>query len=206
MTTDLERELDPKLRAHLNKYIDQRIVEASRQVYDALSKKIKSVENKVHEVELKTHKNRAAIIASKGTLDMAYPPLLLATGARSMGIEASIFFTLYGINILKKKANLKVAPLANPAMPMPVPNLVGALPGMTAMASMMMKGMFKKQAVPSIKELLEMARDSGVKLVACQMTLDVLGVKQKDLIEGIEFGGLATFIEYGMGATVTLFV
>lgn len=206
MTTDLERDLDPKVRAHLNKYIDQRIVEASRQVYDALSRKIKSVENKVHEVELKAHKNRAAIIASKGTLDMAYPPLLLATGARSMGIEASIFFTLYGINILRKKANLKVAPLANPAMPMPVPNLVGALPGMTAMASMMMKGMFKKQAVPSIKELLEMARDSGVKLVACQMTLDVLGIKQKDLIEGIEFGGLATFIEYGMGATITLFV
>jgi peroxiredoxin family protein len=60
--------------------------------------------------------------------------------------------------------------------------------------------------VPTIKELLDMARDSGVKLVACQMTLDVLGIKQKDLIEGIEFGGLATFLEYGMGATVTLFV
>jgi peroxiredoxin family protein len=77
---------------------------------------------------------------------------------------------------------------------------------MTAMASMMMKGMFKKQSVPTINELLDMARDSGVKLVACQMTLDVLGMKQKDLIDGIEFGGLATFIEYGMGATVTLFV
>jgi hypothetical protein len=89
MATDLEKELDPKLRAHLNKYIDQRIIEASRQVYDALSKKIKTVEGKVNEVELKAHKNRAAIIASKGTLDMAYPPLLLATGARSMGIESS---------------------------------------------------------------------------------------------------------------------
>jgi len=206
MALNLEKELDPKLKAYLNKYIDQRIVEASRQVYDAVNKKIKTVESKVHEVELKTHKNRCAIIASKGTLDMAYPPLLLATGARSMGIEASIFFTLYGVNILKKKSNLKVAPLANPAMPMPIPNLIGALPGMTAMASMMMKGMFKKQSVPTIKELLEMSRDSGVKLVACQMTLDVLGIKQKDLIDGIEFGGLATFIEYGMGATITLYV
>jgi len=206
MATDLEKELDPKIRAYINKHVDTRIVEASRQLYDAFNRKIKSVEGKVHEVELKALKNRVAIIASKGTLDMAYPPLLLATGARSMGIEASIFFTLYGVNILKKNANLKVAPLANPAMPMPVPNLVGALPGMTAMASMMMKGMFKKQAVPSIKELLNMARESGVKLVACQMTLDVLGIKQKDLIEGIEFGGLATFLEYGMGASVTLFV
>ena len=206
MAMDMDKELDPKLKAYLNKYIDQRIVEASRQVYDSVNKKIKTVETKVHEVELKTQKNRCAIIASKGTLDMAYPPLLLATGARSMGIEASIFFTLYGVNILKKKANLKVAPIANPAMPMPVPTLIGALPGMTAMASMMMKGMFKKQSVPTIKELLEMSRDSGVKLVACQMTLDVLGMKKKDLIEGIEFGGLATFLEYGMGATVTLFV
>lgn len=206
MAMDMDRELDPKLKAYLNKYIDQRIVEASRQVYDSVNKKIKSVETKVHEVELKTQKNRCAIIASKGTLDMAYPPLLLATGARSMGIEASIFFTLYGVNILKKKANLKVAPIANPAMPMAVPNLIGALPGMTSMASMMMKGMFKKQSVPTIKELLEMSRDSGVKLVACQMTLDVLGIKKKDLVDGIEFGGLATFLEYGMGATVTLFV
>lgn len=206
MAANLGNELDPKLKAYLNKYIDQRIVEASRQVYEAVSKKVKILENKVTEAEHKAQKNRVAIIASKGTLDMAYPPLLLATGARSMGIEASVFFTLYGINILKKKARLKVAPIANPAMPIPVPNIVGSLPGMTAVASLMMQGMFKKQAVPSIKELLDMSRDSGVKLVACQMTLDVLGVKQKDLIDGIEFGGLATFLEYGMGASVTLFV
>ncbi|HTG01118.1 MAG TPA: DsrE/DsrF/DrsH-like family protein [Nitrospirota bacterium] len=206
MAMDPDKELDPKLKAYLNSYIDQRIIEASRQVYDAVNKKIKNVETRIQDVDAKIGKNRAAIIASKGTLDMAYPPLLLATGARSMGIEASVFFTLYGVSILKKNANLKVAPLANPAMPMPVPNIIGALPGMTSMASMMMKGMFKKQAVPSIGELLDMARDSGVKLVACQMTLDVLGLKKKDLIDGIEFGGLATFLEYGMGATVTLFV
>ncbi len=206
MTIDPDKDIDPKLKAYLNNYIDQRIIEATRQVYESVTKKIKTVEAKVQEVEASSRKNRAAIIASKGTLDMAYPPLLLATGARSMGIEASIFFTLYGVNILKKNSNLKVAPIANPAMPMPVPNIVGVLPGMTSMASMMMKGMFKKQAVPTIKELLDMARDSGVKLIACQMTLDVLGMKKKDLIDGIEYGGLATFLEYGMGATVTLFV
>jgi len=190
----------------LTEHIDRRIVGATKQIYASLNKKIKTVEDKVVQVEQKALKNRVAIIASKGTLDMAYPPLLLATTARSMGIEASIFFTLYGVNILKKNAKLKVAPLANPAMPIPVPNIVGALPGMTAMASMMMKGMFKKQSVPPIKELLDMARESGVKLVCCQMTVDVLGVKQRNLIEGIEFGGLATFIEYGMGSTINLFV
>ena len=203
MNLELE---DPKVQSYLNQYIDRRIVGASRQIFDALNKKIKAVEDKVVQVEQKAVKNRIALIASKGTLDMAYPPLLLATTARGMGIESSIFFTLYGVQILKKNAKLKVAPLANPAMPMPVPNIIGALPGMTAMASMMMKGMFKKQSVPPIKELLDMARESGVKLVACQMTMDVLGIKQKNLIDGIEFGGLATFIEYGMGSTVNLFV
>lgn len=206
MAYDIGQDLDPKLKEYVNKYVDARIIGTSRQLYDGLTRKIKAVEDKVQQVELKTVKNRVAIVASKGTLDMAYPPLLLATTARSMGIDSSIFFTLYGMKILKKNARLKVAPLANPAMPMPVPNIIGALPGMTAIASMMMKGMFKKQAVPPIKELLAMARESGVKLYACQMTMDVLGIKQKDLIEGIEFGGLATFIEYGMNSTVTLFV
>ncbi len=190
----------------LTEQIDKRIVGATKQIYESLNRKIKSVEDKVVQVEQKTLKNRVALVASKGTLDMAYPPLLLATTARSMGLEASIFFTLYGVSILKKNAKLKVAPLANPAMPMPVPNLIGAMPGMTAMASMMMNGMFKKQSVPSIRELLDMARESGVKLICCQMTVDVMGTKQKSLIEGIEFGGLATFIEYGMGSTINLFV
>lgn len=203
MNIDLD---DPKVQAYLNQQIDRRIIGASRQIYDSLTKQIKAVDDKVKLVEKKTAKNRVAIIASKGTLDMAYPPLLLATTARSMGIESSIFFTLYGVEILKKNAKLKVAPLANPAMPMPVPNIIGAMPGMTAMASIMMKSMFKKQSVPPIKELMDMARESGVKLVCCQMTVDVLGVKQKNLIDGIEFGGLATFIEYGMESTINLFV
>ncbi len=203
MNIDLD---DPKVQAYLNQQIDRRIIGASRQIYDSLTKQIKAVDDKVKQVEKKTAKNRVAIIASKGTLDMAYPPLLLATTARSMGIESSIFFTLYGVEILKKNAKLKVAPLANPAMPMPVPNIIGAMPGMTAMASIMMKSMFKKQSVPPIKELMDMARESGVKLVCCQMTVDVLGVKQKNLIDGIEFGGLATFIEYGMESTINLFV
>lgn len=199
-------DLDPGLQGHLNQFIDSRIVSASRQIYDSLNGKIKALEEKLRQVEQKATKNRCTIIASKGTLDMAYPPLLLATTARSMGIETSIFFTLYGLKILRKNARLKVAPLANPAMPIPVPNIIGALPGMTSMASLMMNGMFKKQAVPPIRELLSMAKSSGVKLVACQMTMDVLGVKQTDLIEGIEFGGLATFMEYGMESTVNLFV
>lgn len=157
---------------------------------------------------LAERKKRMAIIASKGTLDMAYPPLILATTAAAMDIECTIFFTFYGLDIINKKKNknLKVPSLANPAMPVPVPNIVGALPGMTAMATMMMKSWMAKVNVPSITDLLDIAKETGVKLVGCQMTMDVMGIKKEDLIDGIEVCGAAAFLEYAAEADITLFV
>jgi len=153
-------------------------------------------------------KKRLALIASKGTLDMAYPPLILATTAVAMDMEAAIFFTFYGLNIIRrgKFHGLQVAPLANPAMPMPVPNLVGAIPGMTAMATMMMKGMMKKANVATLGDLLDIAVESGVRLIGCQMTMDVFGLSADELIDGVEVGGAATFLQYAADADVTLFV
>ncbi len=154
---------------------------------------------------------RMAIIAAHGTLDMAYPPLILATAAAAMDMEVTIFFTFYGLEILKKGKNehLQVAPIGNPAMPavagnMHVPNIVGMLPGMTAMATNMMQDWMKKANVASIPDLLDMAIELGVKLVACQMTMDVLGVKKEELIEGLEIGGAATFIEFASDNAITL--
>ena len=153
-------------------------------------------------------KRRMAIIASKGTLDMAYPPLILATTAAAMDIECSIFFTFYGLDIINKNKNknLQVPSLANPAMPIPVPNIIGALPGMTAMATMMMKSWMAKVNVPSITDLLNIAAETGVKMIGCQMTMDVMGTKKEDLIEGIEVAGAAAFLEYAAEADITLFV
>jgi peroxiredoxin family protein len=99
-----------------------------------------------------------------------------------------------------------VPPLGNPAMPVPMPNIVGVLPGMTRAASWMMKDWMKKGGVPSIPDLVEMARESGVKLIACQMTLDVLGIKKADLIDGLEFAGAGTFLDFAADADITLFV
>ncbi len=151
---------------------------------------------------------RLAIIASKGTLDMAYPPLILATTAAAMDMEATIYFTFYGLDIIhrKKYRHLKVPPLANPAMPVPIPNLIGALPGMTRMATWMMKDWMKKGGVPTIPDLLEMAKENGVRLIACQMSMDVLGIKKEDLIDGLEFAGAGAFLDYAADADVTLFV
>ena len=152
----------------------------------------------------------AAFIASKGTLDWAYPPLILATTAAASGMDAALFFTFYGLNIIHKDYErlLKVSPLGNPAMPMPVtmPNMVLGLPGMGPMATHMMKSMFHKKNVAGIRELLESAQDLGVRLVACQMTMDVFGYTQDDFLPGVEFGGAATFLADARQAHVTLFV
>ncbi len=153
---------------------------------------------------------KMTIIASKGSLDMAYPPLILATTAAAMDVDVTIFFTFYGLDIIKKgnADNLKVTPLGNPAMPMPVPipTLVSSLPGMEAMATAMMKSMFKKHGVATIGQLLDVAKESGVKLIACQMTMDVMGVKQADIIEGVEFGGAATWMDIAADADINLFI
>ena len=150
--------------------------------------------------------NRVAIIAAHGTLDAAYPPLILATGAAAMDMEVAIFFTFYGLEILKKgnADKLKVAPIANPAMPVPVPNIIGMLPGMTSMATGMMNGWMKKANVAKLSDLLEMAVESGVRLIACQMTMDVMGIKKEDLIDEIEIGGAATFLEYASQNAISL--
>jgi peroxiredoxin family protein len=155
-------------------------------------------------------RKKAAIIASKGTLDWAYPPLLLATTAAASGMETHVFFTFYGLNVIRKdfERRLKVSPVGNPAMPMPVPmpNLVTVLPGMGPTATQMMKSMFRDKHVATIRELLESAQELDVHLTACQMTMDVFGYRQEDFLDGVEFGGAAAFLSEARKAHVTLFV
>ena len=149
---------------------------------------------------------KMAIISIHGTLDMAYPPLILASTAATLDIESAIFFTFYGLQILKKDAgdSLKVSPIANPAMPMPVPNIIGALPGMTAMATSMMKSMIKKNGVASVPELISLCQEMNVRLIACQMTMDLFGFKREDMIDGLEYSGAAAFMEYAANSQIHL--
>jgi peroxiredoxin family protein len=158
----------------------------------------------------KGKKKRIAIIASKGTLDMAYPPLVLASTAAAMDVEVGIFFTLYGVDIVNKRKNsaLMISPIANPAMPSPVPfpNILGMLPGMTSMATMLMKNMVKKVNWPSIPDLLATCIESGVKMTVCSPTLEMAGMKKDDLIEGVELAGAAEFLDFALDANITLFI
>jgi peroxiredoxin family protein len=155
-------------------------------------------------------KKKMVIISSKGTLDWAYPPLILATAGAAAGMEVAIFFTFYGLNVIHKdyERMLKVSPVGNPGMPMPVPmpDIVTALPGMTSFATGMMKGKFKKKNVAAIRELLDVAVESGVRLIACQMTMDVFEYGEDEFIDGVEFGGAAAALSEARKGHVTLFV
>ena len=164
---------------------------------------------------------RMALITSQGTLDWAYPPFILASTAVAMEMEVAVFFTFYGLTLLKKKIEAKVAPQANPAMPMkmpfgpksfqniewPMPNvLMGNVPGFETMATSMMKETFKNKGVASIEELREICVESGVRMIGCQMTMDVFGFSKEDFIDGVELGGAATFLEFAAESDIQLFI
>jgi len=152
---------------------------------------------------------KMALIATKGTLDMAYPPFILASTAAALGWEVQIFFTFYGLSLLRHDlGDVKISPLANPAMPMPVPMpvIVQMLPGMESMASMMMKNKMKSKGVASLQELRDICVESDVKFIACQMTVDLFDYKNSDFIKDIEFGGAATFMKFAGESDVSLFI
>ena len=152
---------------------------------------------------------KMAIIATKGTLDMAYPPFILGSTAAALGYDVQIFFTFYGLQLLRKDlSSVMISPLANPAMPMPVPMpvMVQALPGMESMATMMMKQKLKKHGVASLEELRDLCLEADVKFVACQMTVDLFEFDKSEFIEQCEYGGAATFMGFAGDTDICLFV
>ena len=166
-------------------------------------------------------KRRLALVASQGTLDWAYPPFILASTAAAMGWEVGVFFTFYGLTLLEKKIRAKIAPHANPAMPMkmpfgpdgfqnfdwPIPNVLAAnIPGFGSMATSLMRKKFANKGVAKVEELRDICLATGVRLISCQMTAEVFGFKDSDFVAGIEKGGAATFLEFAADADVSLFI
>ena len=164
---------------------------------------------------------RLALIASKGTLDWAYPPFILASAAGAMGWEVGIFFTFYGLTLLKPQLTASVSPLGNPAMPMKMPFgsegfqninwampniLMANVPGFESVATTLMKQTFHNKGVATVEELRDMCVELDVRMIGCQMTMDVFGFKREDFIKECEIGGAATFLEYAADAEVQLFV
>ena len=169
-------------------------------------------------------KKSMAIIASQGSLDWAYPPFILASTAAAMDMDVKIFFTFYGLPLLKKKIKAKVSPSSNPAMPMKMPfgpdwlqkidwapklpNIfMNNMPGMEKFASDMMLKTTQKHGVASIQELREICQEMEVKFLACQMTVELFGFEHSDFIDGVEFVGASTFYdESSSSETMTLYL
>lgn len=146
---------------------------------------------------------KLAIICSKGSLDMAYPGLILANAARMMGIDAVLFFTFWGLDIISKKKSdhLHAGIVGNPSMPMPT--MVAGLPGVEAMATRMMKKQMEKIDIPSIPEMLELLDASGAEMYACKMAMDMFGLTQDDLVPEVKDVITAMdFMEKSEGAQV----
>lgn len=154
---------------------------------------------------------KLAIIATKGTLDWAYPPFILASTAAALGYQVQIFFTFYGLQLLRKDLDLKVSPLGNPGMPMPLgmdkwfPVLGTAIPGMQSIMTAMMKKKLKSKGVASIEDLRGLCQEAEVKMIACQMTVDLFDMDQRSFIDGIEYGGAAMFFEFAGESDICLF-
>ena len=155
---------------------------------------------------------KLALIATKGTLDWAYPPFILASTAAALGYNVNVFFTFYGLQLLRKKLDLKVSPLGNPGMPMPMgmnkwfPVLGTTIPGMETAMTTMMKQKIKKKGVASIEELRNLCIEADVKLIGCQMTIDLFDMKREDFIDEIDLGGASTYFQFAGDADVQLFI
>lgn len=151
---------------------------------------------------------KLAIIATKGTLDWAYPPFILASTAAALGYETQVFCTFYGLQLLRKKLDLKVTSIGNPGMPMPMPMpvLLQALPGMQSMMTTMMKKKMQSKGVASLEDLRELCLEADVKMIACQMTVDLFDMPRSDFIDNVEYGGAATFFEFAGESDICLFI
>jgi peroxiredoxin family protein len=152
--------------------------------------------------------DRLAIICSKGTLDMAYPPFILATAAAAMGMEAMLFFTFWGLDIVNRHKIDRLEVSSDGGLEIAAMARVAGMDGFQpAMATEMMRGQFARQNVMSIRDFVSLAKDSGVHLVACQMTMDVLGISRDDLVPEVEdVVGAATFLDFARRASVQLFI
>jgi peroxiredoxin family protein len=129
---------------------------------------------------------KVSIVVSKGSLEGVYPGLIMANGARMQGIEANLFFTFFGLHAITKKkmGKIKVATVGNPAMG--IPTLIGALPGMSSFATMMMKKQMEQLDIPPIPEFIEMISDAGGKLYACLASVEMFKLKKEDFCDQVE--------------------
>jgi peroxiredoxin family protein len=172
-----------------------------------LAARVEELESQLADVAADDGTKKMSIIATKGTLDMAYPPLILASTAAAFGYEVTVFHTFWGLDILheERSKNLKLSSVGNPNMP--VPNVVGAIPGMDRVTTSMMEKKIDDNDTATIEELIETSLEMGVEFQACQMTIELMGYDEDDFYDGVRTGvGAATAIQDMADADIQLLV
>lgn len=174
---------------------------------ERLRNRVEELESDLAALDDDVHSKKMAMISTKGTLDMAYPPLILASTAAAFGWEVKVFHTFWGLDILheERSKNLKMSSAGNPNMP--VPNLVAVLPGMDEVTTRMMRKRIRDNDTASVEELVEKCLETGVELQACQMTQDLMDYDEEEFYDGVVTGvGAATAFNYMAEAEVQLLV
>ncbi len=173
----------------------------------ALEARIDELESELASLRAEEGSQKLSIIATKGTLDMAYPPLILASTAAAFGFEVTVFHTFWGLDILHEEhsRNLRLSSVGNPNTPLP--NAVAVLPGMDRATTMLMERQIEQNDTATVEELVETSLDMGVEFQACQMTIDLLGYDEDEFYDGVTVGvGAATAVQDMADADIQLFI
>ncbi|WP_276256123.1 DsrE/DsrF/DrsH-like family protein [Halomontanus rarus] len=187
--------------------IDDGEVEFDAAEVQALRERVEELEESVADIDDGDDRKKMTIVATQGSFDMAYPPLILASTAAAFGWEVVVFHTFWGLDILheEKSKDLKLSAVGNPNMP--VPNAVAALPGMDTMATKMMQKKIDDNGTATIEELIDLSLESGVDLQACQMTIELMDYDEDDFYDGVTTGvGAATALQHMSESDIQLLV
>lgn len=183
------------------------VIDESSPDIQALAERVEELESTVESLDADADQQKMTIIATQGSFDMAYPPLILASTAAAFGWDVVVFHTFWGLDILheEKSKNLKLSAVGNPNMPLP--NALAAIPGMDAMATRMMKKKIDANGTATIDELIDLSLETGVDLQACQMTIELMDYEESDFYEGVTVGvGAATAIQHMAESDIQLLV
>lgn len=175
-----------------------------------LEERLAALESKLTELEERVPENRLSLVVFSGDLDKVLAAFVIATGAAALGQQVSLFFTFWGLNALKKKRCLSGKKLTEQMMAVMSPAGSQSLPlskmNFFGVGAKMLRTMMREKNVSSLEDLMQMARDLGVKMVACEMSRDVMGIKDEELIDGLEYGGVASFLGDALKSRATLFI
>jgi len=174
---------------------------------EELQDRVDELEHALTELESDDGQKKMTIVATKGSFDMAYPPLILASTAAAFDWEVVVFHTFWGLDIIheEKSKNLKMSAVGNPNMP--VPNAVAAIPGMDRVATRMMEKRIDENGTPTIEDLIDLSIETGVELQACQMTIELMDYDEADFYDGVTTGiGAATALQHMAESDVQLLI